>query len=614
MPDASMSRGTPPTPPHVPSAGAARPGPSGPSGPSGRPGPSARTAARVDSGLLASLAPLLLAWLPEQRWFAGKGRPISGFSLVSATELLPCAARDGSPGLLHLLVRAHQGEPDDAPETGAGADQGVGAGPGADPGADPGAGGELGGAAGRGAVPDTGRDGAHTRQNGAGTGRDGAGTGRDGSGVTKPSCWAGARPRTAPADCYQLLLGVVPTPPTDAPPPDPGAAGTATAGPGPATDPDTGPGPGTERATTDPAARAAATTVLATGPGLPPHRVPSPIGRPASGPLRGALLYEALADPRLATVLLERLRLPGACGPLRFHLAPGAGIERGLAPRPLAAAQSNSSVVYGDAYILKVFRRIAPGINPDLEVALALARSACGRVPAPPAWFEASAAPYPVGGGGTAGTAGAGPGGGPAVGGAGTFTLGLLQPYLAGSVDGWQFALDDLAGGGDFGAAAHALGRATAEVHLALARSLPTTWLRRSQLEGLTAAMSDRLDAAARAVPELRPYRTALRSAYADLAVLGADGRGLPVQRIHGDLHLGQALRHADDGRWSLIDFEGEPASPLAERRRPQPVVRDIAGMLRSFEYAAAVGARTATGQPGPAGAAVTDPGAWGGG
>lgn len=279
MPDASMSRGTPPTPPHVPSAGAARPGPSGPSG---RPGPSARTAARVDSGLLASLAPLLLAWLPEQRWFAGKGRPISGFSLVSATELLPCAARDGSPGLLHLLVRAHQGEPDDVPETGAGADQGVGAGPGAAPGADPGAGGELDGAAGRGAVPDTGRDGADTRQNGAGTGRDGAGTGqhgagtgrdgagtgRDGAGVTKPSCWAGARPRTAPADCYQLLLGVVPTPPTDAPPPDPGAAGTATAGPGPApaTDPDTGPGPepdlgpspGTERATTDPAATAAA--------------------------------------------------------------------------------------------------------------------------------------------------------------------------------------------------------------------------------------------------------------------------------------------------------------------------------------------------------------------
>jgi maltokinase len=189
----------------------------------------------------------------------------------------------------------------------------------------------------------------------------------------------------------------------------------------------------------------------------------------------------------------------------------------------------------------------------------------------------------------------------------------VLQPYLAGSTDGWQLALDAVAGRGDFTAAAHALGQATAEVHLAMARALPTSVLRRPQIEHLAAAMSERLDSAAAAVPALHPYRAALHSAYEDLAALGRAGRTWTAQRIHGDLHLGQVLRQTVEGgtgavgtgtgpdggagggggggaRWSLIDFEGEPSRPLDERRRPQPPVRDIAGMLRSFDYAAAVG------------------------
>ncbi|MGW7050891.1 maltokinase N-terminal cap-like domain-containing protein [Streptomyces sp. NPDC054887] len=399
------------------------------------------TAARRATGpapppaLLPSLAPLLHEWLPRQRWFAGKGRPVAGFSLVAATELLPTGSGSGggtgAPGLLHLLVGVQQP-----------------AGPSHGPSAPP------------------------------------------------------------VADCYQLLLGV----------------------------------------------RQA----------LPPRLAPALVGHVQEGPLAGLTVYDALLDPRLAGLLLERLRNTGAPGALRFERDPSAVIPPGLTPRPLGAEQSNSSLVYGDSFILKVFRRVSPGSNPDLELPLALAREGCRRVPAPVAWFEAdnSGDPYEP------------------------YTLGVLQPFLHGSEDGWQRALRALAAGDDFTADAAALGRATAEVHTALALALPTATLRRQQTEALAAAMTERLDAAAQAVPALVPYVPALRTAFDAFAARGRAGRAWPAQRVHGDLHLGQTLR-APDGEWSVIDFEGEPSRPLTERRRPQPVVRDVAGMLRSFDYAA---------------------------
>ncbi|MEV6670358.1 maltokinase [Streptomyces sp. NPDC051162] len=407
----------------------------------------ADAAQRTDAagaGLLSSLVPLLAEWLPRQRWFAGKGRPITGFTLVTATELLPHIPGTTAPGLLHLLVRAHQ--------------------------------------------------------TGSPTARPGP---LDAPG---PAVHAGTD------DCYQLLLGVQDV--------------------------------------------------------LPPHLAGTLIGRPSGGPLHGRTVYEGLADPRLAALLLERLRTPGRLGPLRFTREEGAVIPAGLTPRLLTAEQSNSSVIYGETYILKLFRRVCPGTNPDLELPRALAARGCNRVPAPAAWFEAEP-PGPD---------------------ADALTLGVLQPYLPGSADGWQLALSALAVRADFTASARALGHATAEVHGALAEALPTVVLRRPQLEHLAAAMTRRLDAAADAVPALRPYRAALRAAYDELAALGRAGRTWHAQRIHGDLHLGQALRTAEDGRWALIDFEGEPARPLAERCRPQPAARDVAGMLRSFDYAAAVG------------------------
>ncbi|MFD5265823.1 phosphotransferase [Streptomyces sp. NPDC058335] len=370
-------------------------------------------------GLLTSLAPLLREWLPRQRWFAGKGSPVTGFSLVAGTELLPAASR---LGLYHLLVRAHQG--------------------------------------------------------------------------------------AVPGDCYQLLIG----------------------------------------------AREA----------LPPRLAPAMIGHVPDGPLGGRTVYDALYDTRPAEVLLEALRTEARIGVLRCERDPGQEIRAGLVPRRLTAEQSNSSVVFGDTFILKLLRRVVPGVNPDLELPLALAREGSSRVPAPTAWLHADL------------DDGAGE----------SYVLGVLQPYVQGATDGWELALRELAKGQDFGAEARALGRATAEVHTALARALPTATLGHAQLGPLVDGMTERLDAAAQAVPALRPYAPGLRTAFSALADLAAEGRTWTAQRVHGDLHLGQCLR-APSGEWALIDFEGEPARPLAERRMPQPAVRDVAGMLRSFDYAA---------------------------
>ncbi|TGN87563.1 maltokinase [Streptomyces griseoluteus] len=372
--------------------------------------------------LLESLDPLLREWLPRQRWFAGKGRAVTGFDLVAATELLP---PEGRLGLYHLLLRVHQPPVPGAP--------------------------------------------------------------------------------AQPGDCYQLLIGV----------------------------------------------REA----------LPPRLAPALIGHVVDGPLDGRTVYDALYDPRPAEVLLEALRTGARVGALRFERDPAHEIRDQLVARLMTAEQSNSSVVYGDTFILKLLRRVTAGINPDLELPLALAREGCARVPAPVAWLRADLDTEP-------------------------YVLAVLQPFMNGATDGWELALRELAKGGDFTHEARALGRATAEVHTALARALPTVTLGHAQLELLAGGMTERLAAAVQAVPALRPYETGLRSAFEALADLAREGQTWTAQRVHGDLHLGQCLRSPGDG-WSLIDFEGEPSRPLAERRMPQPAVRDIAGMLRSFDYAA---------------------------
>jgi maltokinase len=115
-----------------------------------------------------------------------------------------------------------------------------------------------------------------------------------------------------------------------------------------------------------------------------------------------------------------------------------------------------------------------------------------------------------------------------------------------------------------------------------MAQTLPARTAGPEESQATAAQLHERLDTALAAVPELAPYADALRRTYDEVGELTED---VPVQRVHGDFHLGQVLRTQDG--WVLLDFEGEPARPLAERTALMSPLRDVAGMLRSFDYAA---------------------------
>lgn len=292
-----------------------------------------------------------------------------------------------------------------------------------------------------------------------------------------------------------------------------------------------------------------------------------------------AVAFDALYDHGLAGLLLRGVATgqavahgqPGQTGGrVRFARVGDAEIEVDLPNRLVGAEQSNTSVIYGDRYILKVFRRLAPGVNPDLEVTRALVGVGCRHVPAPLGYLETDLDGQPT-------------------------TLALLQEFLTGGSEGWALAtisVRDLYAeadlhadevGGDFGPESQRLGVVTAEVHADLSRALETREGGGQDCRALAAGMTSRLDEALDVVPELASQREALAAAYDELA---AREGPLPLQRIHGDYHLGQVLRTIGRG-WMMLDFEGEPARPLAERRALSSPLRDVAGMLRSYEYAA---------------------------
>jgi maltokinase len=299
-------------------------------------------------------------------------------------------------------------------------------------------------------------------------------------------------------------------------------------------------------------------------------RLPARLRHARIGALDGLQIYDGLHDSALTRTLLDAIVDDRSVGILRFCRVPGAEIQAGLDSLVLTGEQSNTSLVFGESAIFKVFRRVSPGPNPDLEVASALAQLGSSHIAEPFGWVETR------------------------IDGA-TTVLAILSRYLRAASDGWSLAATSVRdlyateegtraaeAGGDFAGEAERLGAATAQVHRDLADAFGRSELDPEAIRELAEQMYRRLDMAVATVPELGRFADKVGDAYSDLAKLIEP---VPAQRVHGDYHLGQVMRTQTG--WVVLDFEGEPASPLAQRRARSSPLRDVAGMLRSFDYAA---------------------------
>lgn len=303
----------------------------------------------------------------------------------------------------------------------------------------------------------------------------------------------------------------------------------------------------------------------------------------------GGFLYDgphdrAYTDALLATIVGE-LAASSHGADAVGHYSGDTGVRPPVsAPATvLGGEQSNTSIIYrpgeSSPIICKVFRQLHHGDNPDVTLQTALAASGSPHVPASVGdvvgeWDDV------------------GRPGGRARG-----HLAFAQQFLPGVEDAWRVALTSAAAGSPFVHEARALGVAVAEVHLSLGELFPRERPSADLIEAITAAWTRRLEIAVAEVPELAPHRQAIEAFHARARA----GAWPELQRIHGDLHLGQVLLVPGHG-WVLLDFEGEPMRPMHDRRRPDLPGRDVAGMLRSFDY---VAGSTALALPERAAAAV---------
>ncbi|MFD5831181.1 aminoglycoside phosphotransferase [Lentzea sp. NPDC060358] len=280
--------------------------------------------------------------------------------------------------------------------------------------------------------------------------------------------------------------------------------------------------------------------------------------------------YEAVYDPELTAVLLEHFEESSEVDGLTFRGALAPRHAEAPVGRPFPGPQRNSSVVYGQRHVLKFFRELTPGDNPELVLHTALDSVDDPHIARPQGALESELDGVRT-------------------------TLAVLNEFVPLGALGWPMATasvrdflaspaaDPAAAGGDFAAEAHRLGRAVARVHADLRGTLGDQEAGPDDEAEFVAAMHSRLDAAVAEVPALAPYEPGLRARFD--AVL--DGTGpIRLQRVHGDLHLGQVLR--SPRAWVLVDFEGSPHGDAVERARPRPAAHDVATVLRSLHYAAA--------------------------
>ena len=288
----------------------------------------------------------------------------------------------------------------------------------------------------------------------------------------------------------------------------------------------------------------------------------------------GVAVYDAFADPRacdlLGGLLREGAEIHGEHARIEFHWREDVEPPRaGAAVRPIGAEQSNTSIVFDDALVLKAFRRVEAGDNPELEMLRFLSGRDFPHVAELGGWYQYEGELMDA-------------------------TFGVVQRFVPNARDGWELALDELAEDPErFVTRLRELGAVIGRMHTVLA-SDPTDPAFAPEepsdesLALLTATIDEEIERVflelpdSEAVAPITGHAAEVRDRLQLLSHVGARGK---LIRTHGDLHLGQTML-GDDG-WVVLDFEGEPARPLIERRRKRSPLRDVAGMLRSFAYAA---------------------------
>jgi maltokinase len=302
---------------------------------------------------------------------------------------------------------------------------------------------------------------------------------------------------------------------------------------------------------------------------------------------RSWAVYDALTNPAHGRELLRRIDSQetieteeGSFGFKRVEglRSPAADVD----VRPIGVEQSNSSLVFGDELVMKVFRKLEAGLNPELELLRFLTAREFPNIAPLYGWYEYD--------GRSLGT-----------------TLGVVQQFFSDGVGGWELALDELDTDPEaFLARVASLGEVTAQMHTVLASDAGDPAFSPEEpsheaLSLLTATVDEDIERVFTRLPDdeaLAPIAGSgqdVRERLGQLAQLGVGGR---VIRTHGDYHLGQTL-HTTRG-WVILDFEGEPARPLPERRQKRSPLRDVAGMLRSFAYVTSA-AEIIRGRPAPA-------------